>query len=336
MALMKAVQINEPGTDFVMVQKEVPEPGDGEVLIKVETCGICHGDAIAKHGQFPGIKYPLVPGHEVIGVIDKCGPGVADWKNGTRVGVGWSGGHCMKCSACRKGDYYNCENSLITGLSVDGGYAEYMVARTSALVSIPRELSSADAAPLLCAGATTFSALQKSGATGGEIVAIHGIGGLGHLAIQYCNRLGFKTIALSRGREKEALAYKLGAHVFIDTESSDASKELQKLGGARVILCTAPNTKAIAGFVNGLGIGGQIIIVAGVSEPLQVFPGQLFRGDLSIRGWHGERPGDAVKFSLLFNILPMIETFPLEKAAEAFDKMMSAKVHFRSVLKIGS
>ena len=242
----------------------------------------------------------------------------------------------MKCSACRKGDYYNCENSLITGLSVDGGYAEYMVARTSALVSIPRELSSADAAPLLCAGATTFSALQKSGATGGEIVAIHGIGGLGHLAIQYSNRLGFKTVALSRGREKEALAYKLGAHVFIDTESSDASKELQKLGGARVILCTAPNTKAIAGLINGLGIGGQIIIVAGVSEPMQVFPGQLFRGDLSIRGWHGERPGDAVKFSLLFNILPMIETFPLEKAAEAFDKMMSAKVHFRSVLKIGS
>jgi D-arabinose 1-dehydrogenase-like Zn-dependent alcohol dehydrogenase len=335
MTLMKAVQISGSGADFVMVQKEVPGPGDGEVLIKVEACGICHGDAIAKHGQFPDIKYPLVPGHEVVGVIDKCGPGVAGWENGTRVGVGWSGGHCMKCSACKKGDYYNCENSLITGLSVDGGYAEYMLARTSALVNIPRELSSADAAPLLCAGATTFSALQKSGATGGEIVAVHGIGGLGHLAIQYSNRLGFKTVALSRGREKEALAYKLGAHVYIDTESSDASKELQKLGGARVVLCTAPNTKAIAGLINGLGIGGQIIIVAGVSEPLQVFPGQLFRGDLSIRGWHGERPGDAVKFSLLFNILPMIETFPLEKAAEAFEKMMSAKVHFRSVLKIG-
>jgi propanol-preferring alcohol dehydrogenase len=336
MALMKAVQINGPGADFVMVQKEVSEPGDGEVLIKVEACGICHGDAIARHGQFPGIKYPLIPGHEVVGVIDKCGPGVADWENGTRVGVGWSGGHCMKCSACKKGDYYHCENSLITGLSIDGGYAEYMVARTSALVGIPDEISSADAAPLLCAGATTFSALQKSGATGGDIVAIHGIGGLGHLAIQYSNRLGFKTVALSRGREKEALAYKLGAHVYIDTESSDASKELQKLGGARVILCTAPNTKAIAGLINGLGIGGQIIIVAGVSEPLQVFPGQLFRGDTSIKGWHGERPGDAVKFSLLFNILPMIETFPLEKAAEAFEKMMSAKVHFRSVLKIGS
>ena len=272
MTLMKAVQISGSGADFVMVQKEVPGPGDGEVLIKVEACGICHGDAIAKHGQFPDIKDPLVPGHEVVGVIDKCGPGVAGWENGTRVGVGWSGGHCMKCSACKKGDYYNCENSLITGLSVDGGYAEYMLARTSALVNIPRELSSADAAPLLCAGATTFSALQKSGATGGEIVAVHGIGGLGHLAIQYSNRLGFKTVALSRGREKEALAYKLGAHVYIDTESSDASKELQKLGGARVVLCTAPNTKAIAGLINGLGIGGQIIIVAGVSEPLQVFP----------------------------------------------------------------
>jgi alcohol dehydrogenase, propanol-preferring len=336
MALMKAVQINEPGADFVMVQKEIPEPGDREVLIKVETCGICHGDAVAKYGQFPGIKYPRIPGHEVVGVISKCGPGVTDWKNGTRVGVGWSGGYCMKCAPCRKGDYYNCENSLITGLSVDGGYAEYMVARTSALVNIPDKLSSTEAAPLLCAGATTFSALKNSGARGGDIVAIHGIGGLGHLAIQYSSRLGFQTIALSRGREKEALAHKLGAHVYIDTESSDASKELQRLGGARVVLCTAPNAKAIAGLVNGLGIGGQIIIVAGVSEPLQIFSGQLFRGDNSIKGWHGERPGDAVTFSLLFNILPMIEMFPLEKAAEAFEKMMSAKVRFRSVLKIGS
>jgi D-arabinose 1-dehydrogenase-like Zn-dependent alcohol dehydrogenase len=336
MALMKAVQINEAGADFVMVQREIPEPEDREVLIKIEACGVCHGDAVAKHGQFPGIKYPRVPGHEVVGMIDKCGPGVADWKKGTRVGVGWSGGYCLKCSACDKGDYYNCENSLVTGLSVDGGYAEYMLARTSALVSIPEELSSVDAAPLLCAGATTFSALKKSGAMGGEIVAIHGIGGLGHLAIQYSNRLGFKTVALSRGREKESLAYKLGAHIYIDTESLDASKELQKLGGARVILCTAPNTKAIAGLINGLGAGGQIIIVAGINEPLQLFPGQLFRGGRSIKGWHGEKPGDAVRFSVLFNILPMIETFPLEKAAEAFEKMMSAKVRFRSVLKIGS
>jgi len=333
---MKAVQIKGPGADFEMIQREIPEPGDREVLIKVEACGVCHGDAIAKHGNYPGITYPRVPGHEVVGIIDKCGPGVADWKKGTRVGVGWSGGHCMKCPACGKGDYYNCENSLTTGLSIDGGYAEYMLARMSALVSIPAELSSVDVAPLLCAGATTFSALEKSGATGGELVAVQGIGGLGHLAIQYSNRLGYKTVALSRGQEKELLARKLGAHHFIDTESSDASKELQKLGGARVILCTAPSTKAISGLINGLGMDGQIIIVAGVNEPLQLFPGQLFRGGRSIKGWHGQRPGDAVTFSMLFNILPMIETFPLEKAAEAFEKMMSAKVHFRSVLKISA
>jgi D-arabinose 1-dehydrogenase-like Zn-dependent alcohol dehydrogenase len=333
---MKAVQINEAGADFVLVQKDIPEPRDREVLIKVEACGVCHGDAVAKYGQFPGEKYPRVPGHEVVGVIERCGPGVVDWEKGTRVGVGWSGGHCQKCGACVKGDYDNCENPLVTGLSADGGYAEYMVARTSALVDIPQELASVDAAPLLCAGATTFSALKKSGATGGDTVAIHGIGGLGHLAIQYSRCLGFKTVALSRGREKEALAHKLGAHLFIDTESCDAAQELQKLGGARVILCTAPNTKAIAGLVGGLGLGGQIIIVAGVNEPLQLFPGQLFRGDCSVRGWHGERPGDAVKFSMLFNVLPMIETFPLQKAAAAFEKMMSAKVHFRSVLKISS
>jgi alcohol dehydrogenase, propanol-preferring len=336
MAMMKAVQINEPGADFVMVQKEIPEPKDREVLIKVEACGVCRGDAIAKHGRYPGITYPRVPGHEVVGIIEKCGSCVAEWKIRTRVGVGWSGGQCMKCAPCGKGDYFNCENSLTTGLSVDGGYAEYMLARTSALVSIPAELSSVDVAPLLCAGATTFSALKKSGATGGELVAVQGIGGLGHLAIQYSNRLGFKTAALSRGREKELLARKLGAHFYIDTESSDPAKELQKLGGARVILCTAPNTKAISGLINGLGLDGQIIIVAGVNEPMQLFPGQLFRGGRSIKGWHGQRPGDAVAFSMLFNILPMIEMFPLEKAAEAFDKMMSAKVHFRSVIKISS
>jgi propanol-preferring alcohol dehydrogenase len=242
----------------------------------------------------------------------------------------------MTCDACAESDYQNCQDPWTTGLSVDGGYAEYMVARTSALVRIPHELSSVDAAPLLCAGGTTFSALKESGATGGETVAIHGIGGLGHLAIQYSNRLGFKTVALSRGREKEALAYELGAHVYIDTDASDAAKELQKLGGARVILATAPNVKAISGLINGLGMGGQLIIVAGVNEPMQFFPGQLFRGDRSIKGWHGRRPGDALEFSMRFNVMPMIETFPLERAAEAFEKMISAKVHFRSVLTMGS
>jgi len=336
MPLMNAVQIAQPGADLVMVQTEVPEPREREVLIKVEACGVCHGDATARRGQFPGLAYPRVPGHEVVGIVAACGPAVTRWKTGARVGVGWSGGYCMTCDACAEGDHEHCHDSLVTGLSVDGGYAEYMVARASALVSIPNELSSVDAAPLLCAGATTFSALKQSGATGGETVAIHGIGGLGHLAIQYANRLGFRTVALSRGREKESLALKLGAHVYIDTEASDAAKELQALGGARVILCTAPHMKAISALIGGLGTGGELIIVAAANEPLQFFAVQLFRGALSIKGWAGERPADAIDFSLRFNVMPMIETFPLKRAAEAFDKMMAAKVHFRSVLTMGS
>ena len=336
MPLMNAVQIAEPGADLVLVRLEIPEPGEREVLIKVEACGVCRGDAVAKQGQFPGIVYPRVPGHEAVGIVVKTGSGVTRWKAGARVGVGWSGGYCMTCDACEEGDYEHCEDSWVTGLSIDGGYAEYMVARSSALVSIPSELSSIDAAPLLCAGATTFSALKESGTVGGDTVAIQGIGGLGHLAIQYANRLGFRTVALSRGRGKESLAYKLGAHAYIDTDSTDVSKGLQELGGARVILCTAPNAKAITGLINGLGTGGQLIIVAATSEPLQVFPGQLFRGDRSIKGWHGRRPADAMEFSIRFSVMPMIETFTLERAAEAFEKMMSAQVHFRSVLRIGS
>ena len=336
MPLMNAVQIAEPGADLVLVQLEIPEPGEREVLIKVEACGVCHGDAVAKQGQFPGIVYPRVPGHEAVGIVVKTGSGVTRWKTGVRVGVGWSGGYCMTCDACVEGDHEHCKDSWVTGLSIDGGYAEYMVARSSALVGIPSELSSIDAAPLLCAGATTFSALKESGAAGGDTVAIQGIGGLGHLAIQYANRLGFRTVALSRGREKESLAYKLGAHAYIDTDSTDVSKGLQELGGARVILCTAPNAKAITGLINGLGTGGQLIIVAATSEPLQVFPGQLFRGDRCIKGWHGRRPADAMEFSIRFGVMPMIETFTLDRAAEAFEKMMSAQVHFRSVLRIGS
>ena len=336
MALMKAIQVAEPGASLKLVEIEVPQPREREVLIKVEACGVCHGDAIPIVGRFPGLSYPRVPGHEAVGVVAKRGPGVGGWEEGTRVGVGWSGGYCMTCDACVEGDHENCENPWTTGLSVDGGYAEYMVARTSALVRIPAELSSTSAAPLLCAGGTTFSALKDSGARGGDVVAIHGIGGLGHLAIQYANRLGFTTVALSRGREKEELARQLGAHVYIDTEATDAVAELQALGGAKVILATAPNVKAIAGLVGGLGEGGQLIIVAGVNEPMQVFPGQLFRGDRSIKGWHGRRPGEALEFSLRFGVMPMIETFPLSRAAEAFEKMMSAKVHFRCVLTMES
>ena len=336
MPSMNAVQVAEPGADLEMVQTEIPEPGEQEVLLKVEACGVCHGDAIPMHGRYPGLSYPRVPGHEVVGVVAKRGARVGGWDVGARVGVGWSGGHCMVCEACAEGDYQSCEDSLVTGLSADGGYAEYMVARSSALVNIPDELSSVDAAPLLCAGATTFSALKHSGASGGDTVAIHGIGGLGHLALQYASRLGYRTVALSRGPQKEPLARELGAHVYIDTDATDAAAALQELGGARVILCTAPNVKAIAGLIDGLGMDGQLIIVAGLSEPLSFYPGRLFRGGRSVKGWHGQRPADAVEFSLRFGIMPTIETFPLERAAEAFEKMMSATVRFRSVLTMGT
>jgi D-arabinose 1-dehydrogenase-like Zn-dependent alcohol dehydrogenase len=334
--MMNAVQVAGPGADLVMVQTEIPEPGEREVLLKVEACGVCHGDAIPMHGRYPGLSYPRVPGHEVVGVIVERGARVSSWEAGARVGVGWSGGHCMVCEACAEGDHQSCEDPRVTGLSVDGGYAEYMVTRASALVSVPDELSSVDAAPLLCAGATTFSALKHSGAAGGDTVAVHGIGGLGHLALQYASRLGYRTVALSRGPEKEKLARELGAHIYIDTDATDAAAALQDLGGARVILCTAPNVDAIAGLINGLGMDGQLIIVAGLSEPLSFYPGQLFRGGRSIKGWHGQRPADAVEFSMRFSIMPMIETFPLERAAEAFEKMMSAQVRFRSVLTMGA
>jgi propanol-preferring alcohol dehydrogenase len=336
MPMMNAVQVAGPGADLVMVQTEIPEPGEREVLLKVEACGVCHGDAIPMHGRYPGLSYPRVPGHEVVGVVTNRGADVSGWAVGDRVGVGWSGGHCMVCEACAEGDHQSCEDPRVTGLSVDGGYAEHMVARASALVSIPDELSSADAAPLLCAGATTFSALKRSGAAGGDTVAVHGIGGLGHLALQYASRLGYRTVALSRGPEKEKLARELGAHVYVDTDATDAAAALQELGGAKVILCTAPNVDAIAGLINGLGMDGQLIIVAGLSEPLSFYPGQLFRGGRSIKGWHGQRPADAVEFSMRFSIMPMIETFPLERAAEAFEKMMSAQVRFRSVLTMGA
>ena len=334
MPLMKAIQVSSPGADFEIVQKEIPEPGINEVLIKVEVCGICHGDAIAKEGHFPGIKYPIIPGHEVVGIVDKVGASVSVWKAGQRVGVGWHGGHCNQCSACRKGDFGACEKSLTTGIHLDGGYAEYMIARPDVIVCIPDELASVDAAPLLCAGRTTFGALKNSGARGGDLVAIHGLGGLGHLAVQYAVKLGFKTVVLSRGKAKEELAYKLGAHVYIDTDTGEAAKQLMKLGGARVILCTAPNGKAISDLIPGLGRNGQAIIVTGAREPMQIPPMLLLGGERSVRGFVTGNMEDAIRFSVLTKIIPMVEVFYLEQVALAYDKMMSAKVHFRSVLKI--
>jgi len=332
MKLMRAIQVRAPGAGFELIQKEIPEPGNNEVLIKVEACGVCHGDAIAKEGHFPGIKYPIIPGHEVVGIVEKTGPMVTGWEPGQRVGIGWHGGHCHECSSCRKGEFGACEKSLTTGIHLDGGYAEYMIARPEVMVSIPDELSSVDAAPLLCAGRTTFGALKQCEAKGGDIVAIHGLGGLGHLAIQYAVKLGFKTVVLSRGKSKEQLAYQLGAHIFIDTDANDAAKQLAQLGGAKVILCTAPNSKAIAELLPGLSRKGQAIIVTGASDMMQFSPNLLLGGERSIRGFVSGTIEDAIKFSVLTKVIPMIEVFPLEHAELAYKKMMTAKVLFRSVL----
>lgn len=331
---MKAIQISAPGANFELVNVPIPEPKENEVLIKIHACGICHGESILVDGHFPDLKYPRIPGHEVIGIIAKRGSHIERWKEGQRVGVGWHGGHCFKCSACQRGDFWACEHSLTTGISTDGGYAEYMTAREEVLVSIPDEMDSVQSAPILCAGRTTFGALKNSGAKGGDLVAIHGLGGLGHLAVQYALKLGFETVVISHSKEKEALAYNLGAHSYINTNNTDAAKELSKMGGARVILCTAPNGDAISGLVNGLGRNGQIIIVTGTSDTLHIPSFLLLGGGRSVGGWVGGSVEEAINFSLLTKVVPMVEVFPLEDAATAFQKMMSSKVHFRAVLKI--
>ena len=336
MASMRAVQVTTAGGDFEFVQREIPEPNTGEVLIKVEACGVCHGDAIVKDGTFPGIRYPRIPGHEVIGAIAKLGRGIDFFKPGTRVGVGWRGGHCGSSSACRRGDFRACENPLTTAISTDGGYAEYMIARAEVLLPIPDELESVAGAPLLCAGRTTFSALKSSVATAGDLVAIQGLGGLGHLALQYAVKMGFKTVVLSRGKSKEDLAMRLGAHKYIDATSNDPVKELKALGGAKVILCTAPNSKAISEVIGGLGRGGQAVIVGAAKDMLQIPANLLIGSGRSIIGSGAGEIADAVGFSLLTGIIPMVEVFPLEQAALAYEKMMTAKVHFRSVLKMGT
>jgi len=334
-ATMKAMLVRSPGGDFELVERPIPEPGAHEVLIKVEACGICHGDALAKEGGFPGLSYPRVPGHEVVGTIKKTGASVVAWKVGQRVGVGWHGGHCGFCGACRKGAFGACADSLTTGLSMDGGYAEYMIGRAEAMVGIPDELNAAQAAPLLCAGGTTLGALRHAGARGGDVVAIQGLGGLGHLAVQFAAKLGCKTVALSRGKEKQALAFQLGAHAYIDTAEEDAAKKLQSMGGARVILCTAPNGKSMGELVGGLTPNGQMVIVAFSRDPMTIPPHWLM-ATRSITGWVGGNLEETIRFSIQTGVQPMIETFPLEQAAEAYQSMMTAKVHFRAVLKMSA
>jgi D-arabinose 1-dehydrogenase-like Zn-dependent alcohol dehydrogenase len=332
---MMAVQVPNPGADFEVVEREIPEPGPGYVRIRVMACGICHSDVFTKEGLFPGISYPRVPGHEVAGVIDKLGEGVEEWKTGERVGVGWHGGQDGTCLACRRGDFVNCANAKICGISYDGGYQEYMVAPVEALAHMPEALEPAEAAPLMCAGMTTFNALRHSGAMPGDLVAVQGIGGLGHLGVQFANRLGYRVAAVGRGPEKAALAKKLGADFYIDSAAYDAAAELQGLGGARVILATSPSSKAMSAMVGGLGANGSMVVVGVSTDPIEVSSIQLIAGNKGIMGWTGGIPTDSedtLRFAEMRGVRPMFEKYPLAKAAEGYARMMSGKAIFRVVL----
>jgi D-arabinose 1-dehydrogenase-like Zn-dependent alcohol dehydrogenase len=334
-APMKAAQISKPGADFEIVEREVPQPTAGQVRIKVQACGVCHSDVFTKEGWWPGIQYPRVPGHEVAGVVDELGAGVTEWKKGQRVGVGWHGGQDNTCRACRRGDFRNCRNLKIPGISYDGGYQEYMLAPVEALVPIPESLSDVEAAPLLCAGITTYNALRHSGAYPGELVAVQGIGGLGHLGIQFANKFGYKVAAIGQGSENAALAKKLGASVYIDSKSTNAAEELQKLGGAQVIIATAPSSKAMSALVDGLGPNGKLVVIGATTDPIEVTPVQLITGSRTIQGWAAGTAADSedtLNFAELSGVRAMIETYPLEKAAEAYARMMSGKAQFRVVL----
>jgi D-arabinose 1-dehydrogenase-like Zn-dependent alcohol dehydrogenase len=332
---MKAVQISKAGGDFEIVEREIPKTGAGHVRIKVQACGVCHSDLFTKEGVWPGIQYPRVPGHEVAGIVDEVGTGVSDWKQGQRVGVGWHGGHDGTCLSCRRGDFGNCQNLKIAGISYDGGYQQYMVAPVEALTAMPESLSDVEAAPLLCAGITTYNALRHSGAMPGDLVAVLGIGGLGHLGIQFANKFGYKVAAIGRGAESAALAKKLGASVYIDNKATNAAEALRKLGGAQVILATAPSSKAMSEVIDGLGPNGKLMVVGAAMEPIEVSPVQLINGSRGIQGWASGTPADAedtLRFAELTGVRPMIETYPLEKAAEAYARMLSGKAQFRVVL----
>ena len=332
---MKAVQISKAGGNFEVVERPIPQPGPGQVRIKVEACGICHSDVLVKEGFWPGIQYPRVPGHEIAGRIDGAGANVTLWKSGQRVGVGWHGGHCFKCDSCRRGDFINCRFEKITAIHFDGGYQEYMLAPEEAVAALPDDLPAAEAAPLLCAGITVYNALRNSGARAGDLVAVQGIGGLGHLGIQYARQMGFRTVAIGRGSDKRELATKLGAHEYVDTNSGPPAEALAKMGGAQVVLATAPDSKSMSALVDGLGPNGTLLVVGAGADPLTVSPLQLIPGKRSLKGWASgtaKDSEDTLQFSSLSGVRPMIEHYPLGKAAEAFQQMLSGKARFRVVL----
>ncbi len=339
MPTMKAVQISKPGGNFELVERPIPEPGRNQVRIKVEACGICHSDALVKEGYWPGIQYPRIPGHEIAGRIDAVGADVINWKVGQRVGVGWHGGHDFTCESCRRGDFTVCQNGKITGITHDGGYAEYVISPAEAVAAMPDDLPADEAAPLLCAGITVFNALRNAGARPGDLVAVQGIGGLGHLGIQYARQMGFRTVAIGRGADKEPLARKLGATAYIDTSAGNPSEALQKLGGARVILATAPDTKAMSSVIDGLKANGKLLVVGAAFDSLTVTPIQLISGRKALQGWPSGTAMDSedtLNFSAFTGVRPMIERYPLEKAAEAYQQMISGKARFRVVLTMGA
>lgn len=334
---MKAVQISKAGGNFEVVDRPIPDPGPEQVRVKVEACGICHSDVLVKEGLWPGIQYPRVPGHEIAGRIDAVGPNVTLWKPGQRVGVGWHGGHCFECDSCRRGDFINCRFEKITAIHFDGGYQEYMLVPAEAVASMPDDLSAAEAAPLLCAGITVYNALRNSGARAGDLVAVQGIGGLGHLGIQYARQMGFRTVAIGRGGDKEELAKKLGAHQYLDTNIGAPANALQKIGGADIILATAPDSKSMSALVDGLAPNGTLLVVGATGDPIAVTPIQLIVGKRSVKGWASgtaKDSEDTLQFSSLTGVRPMIERYPLEKAAEAYQQMISGKARFRVVLTI--
>lgn len=339
MPTMRVIQVAHKGGPFELVERELPQPARGEVRVKVQACGVCHSDSIAKEGLFPSTPYPIVPGHEIAGVVDAVGEDVIGWSVGARVGVGWFGGHCGRCEPCRRGDLIDCRNLRIPGVNYDGGYAEAMVAPADALVLIPDELSAVDAAPLLCAGVTTFNALRESGARPGDLVAILGIGGLGHLGVQFAAKMGFRTVAIARGAEKEALARRLGAHVYLDSQTQDVAAELTRLGGAKTILATVTSGKAMSAVIPGLAVRGKLVVVGVGMDPIEVSTLDLIGASRSIVG-HASGASidsqDTLAFSALSGVRPTIETMPLERAAEAYDKMMRNEARFRMVLTTGA
>jgi len=335
---MKTIQVPSPGGPFQIVDREIPVPKPLWVRIRVQACGVCHSDSLVKEGQWPGLEYPRVPGHEVAGVMDEIGSGVTTWKKGQRVGVGWYGGHDGVCIACRRGDLVNCHNAGITGFTYDGGYSEYMVAPAQTLAAIPDGLSAEEAAPLMCAGITTFNALRHAGASPGDVVAIQAIGGLGHLAIQYASKFGYRAVAISRGDDAKDLALKLGAHVYINSDTANPAEELKRMGGAKAILSTAPSGKAMSAMIDCLGDNGMLMVIGASADPIEVAPAQLIVGKKSIQGWYSGNAADSedtLAFSATAGVRPMIEKFPLDQVQQAYDRMMSGKARFRVVLTIG-